>query len=410
VRIVVALALALAGCSREQRSGDLVPGTASVASEGVATSTGGGPGEGSFSFEADAGLVSTPDARPVRITGEVVDETGVPIARAEVTALDPFASSALTRGWTGRTDPLGRFAIDLPDRGWSNGLQVEAEGFVGLRITSSWFAADGVVQLPALVLRPGGALSVRAIDGEGEPIAALVVARAVRSAGRIEGARDSADGRSGPDGRVRLTGLAPGTHRVHVRARGYADRQADADVAAGRETEVVVTLEPLVDVEGRVVGGPEEVRRARMRVFSPTELVGSLVVKDGVFRLGAPPGPLLVMIEGPDGRLGVADVDLADGRGAGVDLSLDRPAAVRGRLLYGPRPHLLSVRLLRAGAVPWEETCRLEEETYESPPLVSGRWTLSVSRDGEDAEVATLDLRPGDLVEQDVIVPAGRRP
>jgi vitamin B12 transporter len=117
--------------------------------------------------------------------------------------------------------------------------------------------------------------------------------------------------RAGSDGRLRITGLVPGRHRLRASHPGYRPAEVEAEAANGRTTrlEILLSPDPVVLDEIRVEGGrardgaggtvlrPEDAG-ARIRTLADLVETAPGVV---VIRRGGPGAPVVPTIRGSAG-------------------------------------------------------------------------------------------------------------
>ncbi|MCA9655605.1 MAG: carboxypeptidase regulatory-like domain-containing protein [Myxococcales bacterium] len=119
---------------------------------------------------------------------------------------------------------------------------------------------SGSGRLPPVALGQAETLSGSVVDGRGEPLEDIVVEAMPRpNLHEPEPWRAT----SGPDGAFAFHTLPPGPITLRARAPGHATSVLEA---IAPQTELLVTLQALVDMRGRVVGSPEAVARARVRI------------------------------------------------------------------------------------------------------------------------------------------------
>ncbi|MEZ4452267.1 MAG: carboxypeptidase regulatory-like domain-containing protein [Nannocystaceae bacterium] len=154
------------------------------------------------------------------------------------------------------------------------------------------------VQLPTLALGPASLLVGQVIDARGQPVPSVSIqARPRPDLGESEPWRVSA----GADGRFRLDTIPSGPIVLEARAPGYAP--TILEVVAPEET-VVIVLDGLRDLEGDVLGPPDLLARAKVRIegssiWPPIEVP---VAGDGSFRIPQiPDGVYSLVAESPAG-------------------------------------------------------------------------------------------------------------
>ncbi|MEM8962789.1 MAG: carboxypeptidase-like regulatory domain-containing protein [Acidobacteriota bacterium] len=190
----------------------------------------------------------------VRITGRVVDDTGLPVPGAVVYGNQDLLSvsgrvdSAPAEA---TSDDAGQFVVADLEPGRTHWFSVKAEGFTDTMLTGLVPPLDE----PVLVtLDRLGGLRGQVLDDAGEPVTGYTVSarREVEANERVEV--------DDPEGRYQLSGLTPGSHRVSVQAEGFLDAVlTDVVVQTGVVTaDVDLTLRRGAVVVGRVTDEAEK--------------------------------------------------------------------------------------------------------------------------------------------------------
>ncbi len=196
-----------------------------------------------------------------RLSGEVVDAAGRPVAYAEVAASPSVAVVGELKAWA-RTGPDGRFVLsglpvglyDLRVRGLGRAEAVRD------RVEAELPGADRPL---TVVLGRGGEIDVEVRGPDGRPAGGarlLVVLSDEEGAPRVEAV-------SGPSGRLRLQGVPPGEVRVSAYVRDLGRASAKLAVGDGELRRLDLRIEPagtlFLSVEGE---GPDPTPRARVDV------------------------------------------------------------------------------------------------------------------------------------------------
>lgn len=181
------------------------------------------------------------------ISGVVLDDQRRPVAGARFSLRDLKTRTplALTELWTTQSDEQGKFT--LPGiRAGEYILAAHAEGHAStqrvVRVTPSH---DATVELD---LPPAGTVRVIARDAAGGPIVNATLAlfdaagNAVESSAGFEDFIDTSRWKTGADGRLERTGIAPGHYRGEV-TEGARSATFELDVVAGQAAEANVTLQ-----------------------------------------------------------------------------------------------------------------------------------------------------------------------
>lgn len=259
----------------------------------------GRPQQASLSIEVPDGVAEHRvdlDLPQSSISGRVVDTSGAPVARVQITAGLEDGSADAAPGLLGlvmrnavaqtRTDEDGNFRLDrvaagryrvvASGRGFGRARESGyGQVFVeGVEVDGT-FPADRLV----LVLPRSGSITGVVVDGTGQPVGgAEIVASVEGTSANLDPAAEVLDllgiqaepVRSGADGRFEVRGLTPGKYRVRADADGLAPGVADAVVVEGG----------LVDVRVQVVRGATLRLRARNADGEPVP-PGQLSILDG---------------------------------------------------------------------------------------------------------------------------------
>lgn len=244
------------------------------------------------------GSESGPVVDPV-LVGRVLDDQGRPVAGARVLAstgqawmLVPlrvdgpaFERTTAPRLFETSTDARGRFAFGDAMQPGGLRIAVSAPGKRPLYDDDLTLSARRPHDLGDLVVEPGIVLAGRVVDVRGEPVPGALVLEAI--VGGVGGSRVSIEGRgiplatTGASGHFRLDQLAEGPWHLIIDAPGFLVREvsgrteADPDrepgAPAGRQEDLVFTLERGSAISGRAVGADPE-RLKELRVEARTRL------------------------------------------------------------------------------------------------------------------------------------------
>lgn len=184
------------------------------------------------------------------VVGTVVDKNGKPIAKPRVSSHDntwantifdqalgdQFPTNATSRKITGLAN--GRFKLGGL-KGETYQLRVNAPGYCEL-ILQDVFVQDGQdTDLEMVTLMKGGTLSGQVLDASGVPVPGAKVN--VRPDGRTDGLPRNYNGRTGPDGKYRITGIYPGAYLLST-TRGTRANDFLGELAHEQDMTQRVTL------------------------------------------------------------------------------------------------------------------------------------------------------------------------
>lgn len=168
----------------------------------------------------------------------------------------------------------------------------------------------GVGRLPAVALGQAARVEGQVIDGRGEPLGGVVVeARPHPDLDEPEPWRAT----SGADGTFVLDTLPPGPVTLRAEPPGYAPSVVEA---IAPQAEILITLQALVDLRGRVVGPAEALARAHVRIegSGAWPVRTQAVEPDGSFLLTAIPDGIYALeavVEATEpGQLELASIPL----------------------------------------------------------------------------------------------------
>lgn len=154
----------------------------------------------------------------------------------------------------------GTFEVSLlPGRHGRTAFEVLVPGHLRAVLEAD-VPPGAVARLPAVGLGWAVRVDGQVIDGHGEPLAGITVQAMPRdNLGEPEPWRAQSD----PSGAFVLDTLPPGPVTLRAEAPGYAPSVIEA---IAPQSELLVTLQALVDLRGRVVGPPQALARARVRI------------------------------------------------------------------------------------------------------------------------------------------------
>ena len=367
---------------------------------------------------------------PGRLHVRVVDPAGDPIPGVRLRAGVrpgpeedgvPLYFTAPASGGLGPTDAAGEARIGGFPTGCT--LFVQAQGAaVGPEVPARIDALTGTGSVELVARRLGG-LRGRLVHADGTPAAGVAV--------RAEPDPFPSTVRTGEGGEFELERLVAGPVELAFEVAGA--EAVTAEVPPGAVLDLGDFVLPgLAPVEGRVLAGElDDPAALRVRLYRRGRELGSAAVDpDGRFAAAAPPGELVLAVEGPRGvelgRLPAA----APGRGLTIPLEA-RLGAVAGELGPGEGETLLvllsRVRLPRGYATgladrparPGEPAAWLshgaarierEEGRFARRGIAPGRYGLWIQTDGLEAVwLPEVEVRAGTVTELGELRPSGAR-
>ena len=284
-----------------------------------------------------------------RVSGVVVDEDRKPIAAAtlspEAASTDGMMMSPMRfmRDNVTVSGPDGRFSTrisgdaDMQMKATRRGLpQAKSDTF---RVAPGDRKSGVVITIPT-----GIAVSGRVTDREGKPLSGVAVianeaasgprGMVIRNIVMLAGAGQEEDAvRSGSDGSFTLR-VKEGTYDFSFKREGYAAKALrNQAVSAANNTPLEATLDPAVEITGRVVRGGTGVDGVMINTFSEGGASASAVTgPDGSFTLtGLTPGELRASIRKESDFIQEMRSMTAPGR----DLTIEIPPGTRvsGRVI-----------------------------------------------------------------------------
>ena len=253
-----------------------------------------------------------------RVTGSILNEERIPVAGASV------ASEAVSRsgGMMMFMGPMSMGAqaprISAPDGRYSvraqpdSDIQIEAKkkGYPTGR-SSTLRLATGERRSGIVITVPSGiAVTGRVIDRDGKPVSgASVSAAESRSTGgqeRIQIAlgamRRSGDEsiQTGNDGTFTIR-VKEGAHDFTFSRDGFAQKLIRAQQVSSSVRPLEVTMDPAVEISGRVVRNGTGIAGARVNLIGEGNLTDTETGGDGSFRIGnLSPGPTMLNVTKED--------------------------------------------------------------------------------------------------------------
>jgi len=247
-----------------------------------------------------------------RISGTVMDEDrrGVTAAHIEPRQVSNDAGPMMPRmrimdrSRPVVTAPDGRFLIRVETE---NDLQLEAtkKGMPSARSTTLKVAPGERRSGVVITLPRGIAVTGRVIDSKGKPISGAAVAASETRAGgpgnvrrmiinNIMRGTDEDVVRTSGDGTFSIR-VKEGTYDIGFKREGYAGKTVRAQQVSASSKPLEVTLEPGVEISGRVTRGGKPVEGVNVIPIGGDSMMPVQTASDGTFRIGdLAPGELMV--------------------------------------------------------------------------------------------------------------------
>ncbi|MGZ8867485.1 MAG: carboxypeptidase regulatory-like domain-containing protein, partial [Thermoanaerobaculia bacterium] len=287
-----------------------------------------------------------------RVAGTVLDEQKRPVRGARITPQNVGSSAmprmTFTRSFT-TSAPDGTFVVFVePDS--DQQLEAQKKGLPSTRGPTLRLSSGERKRGVVIIIPSGIAVTGRVTNRDGQPLAGVTVAasdarndagfgRSMIFAARRE--RDDDLVQTAPDGTFSLQ-VKEGTYDFAFRREGFATkivRSQEVSASAGAKP-IPVTLDPGVEITGRVTRSGVGVAGADVNVFGEGSMESTETAPDGTFRLiNLTPGPLMLAVNKRDEFIShdrrvtapAQDVDIevpAGGRVTGRVLDKDTRAPV----------------------------------------------------------------------------------
>ncbi|HEX9985290.1 MAG TPA: carboxypeptidase-like regulatory domain-containing protein [Thermoanaerobaculia bacterium] len=244
-----------------------------------------------------------------RISGVVVDEDKQPVAAAAVSSqanerpdmlmmtrmmrMDTPTRSGPDGRFAMRVDPQGELRMLANKRGWPSGRSDMLRPAAGEK-------KSGVV----ITIPRGFAVTGKVVNREGQPVSGVVVTTRETDNGGgnvrrfiMAGPSNSNDEdqvQTAADGTFTLRSKE-GTYDFSFRGDGYAAKSVRAIQVGNNAKPVEVTLDPGVELTGRVTRGGTGVEGVQITSFMGTDLIRTVTAPDGSFYISdLTPGPVVL--------------------------------------------------------------------------------------------------------------------
>ena len=276
-----------------------------------------------------------------RVTGVVVNDERKPVAAAVVGAQDAsrgdmeFAPMRIIRDSSAYSGPDGRFSLRVRSE---SDLKIRAvkKGFPPATSSETMKLSPGERKSNIVLTIPSGiAVTGKVTDRDGKPLSGVAVTSTLSPTGQrgmmqrimIGGAPPADDDsvRTGSDGTFTVR-VVEGTHDFTLRREGFATKhvRSKSVTVAGPNT-IETTLDPSVEISGRVTRGGVGVDSVMVLSFGDGDSTDTMTGPDGSFVLtGLTPGPARLMLRKEEDMVSEQRTITAPAR----DVAIELPAGV----------------------------------------------------------------------------------
>lgn len=272
----------------------------------------------------------------VSVSGTIYDASNNPLPKVSIKRLGGRYQAPSHGAIVGvESDAQGAYRVCIPFG--NTELEYSADGFGSVILTID---ARGEMYRD-VVLVPDASVSVRAVRADnGEPVANAHV-----FVNPSEWTVDRAAQRTGitdRDGHVRIDGFVPGRFQVwayaeHLQARGSVEALAEI----GASTEVVVKLDTMATITGKVVEGDKPLPGVQIIANRTSPIARTLPVfsqADGSFVIDRVPAGDISFIAAPYEVTSPAQLAVEAGKAYNVELHVHGLGAIRGRVTRLGKP------------------------------------------------------------------------
>ncbi len=278
-----------------------------------------------------------------RVSGVVVDEDKKPVAAARVASQSAGREGGpmmfIGRPQFGRTaasGPDGRYVLRVAELDADVQISAAKKGYPATKSPIMRLASGERKGNVTLTIPRGVAFSGRVIDRNGKPVSGVSV-DAAETQGDMGGMvrRMVINAGGPPRGEETVTTASDGTFNIRLKEgkydvvfkrEGYAAKTLRTQTVAQNEKPVEVTLEPGVEIAGRVVRGGVGVEGVNVTALSEGGMAQSTTGPDGSFTLAdLTPGQMMINVNKMDAMIQEMRPVTAPAR----DLVIELPAGGR---------------------------------------------------------------------------------
>ncbi len=254
-----------------------------------------------------------------QVSGSVVDDATRPVAAANVSIGSPtrgrefLMARMLAGSYKTVSGADGRFKVRTPIEGEVE-LNATKKGLPEASSSAFRIAAGDKKSGVTITIPRGVTLSGRVVGHDGKPLSGVAVTTAEDNGGRRGGpgamgrrvilnlsATDQTDAiTTGSDGTFSLR-VKPGTYDVHFSREGFASKVVRAQQVSASTKPLAVTLDPGVEISGRITRGGNGVEGVNVAAFDADARATTVTASDGSFVLSdLTPGTYIVNFAKPD--------------------------------------------------------------------------------------------------------------
>lgn len=368
----------------------------------------------SESMRIAPGQQRTHDFAPVplaRVSGVVLDETGLPVAAATVSPRDArnlgMPDMAANGAIPVTSGPDGKFDVRVL-AGHDLYLHVARKGLPQGKSDVMKLAAGERKSAVVITLPPGIAVTGRALDADGKPLAGVAV---IAGPGVAPGGRETLDTlfspveqdpvRTAADGTFAMR-LQDGTYNFWFTRDGYLRKPVRAKrITAAGDNAVEARLDPAVEISGRVTRGGVGVAGVEVGSFIGLGVV-TTTASDGSFVLGGlAPGMTQFEVTKRDALIDVKRSATAPARG--IAIALPAGGTIRGRVVE--KGTATPIRSFDAGVLAGVYRLRnfsSEDGSFTIEHVPAGATTVAVLAPGYES--TSRDVTVADDAAPDVVL------
>jgi protocatechuate 3,4-dioxygenase beta subunit len=331
----------------------------------------------------------------VKVSGQVSDETGTPVAGAGL-SLNPVAS-----GESLETASLADGSFQFPTVGdGTYRLSGAAPGFAEAALPEEVQVAGQEVRGLALRLSRGATLTGKVLGLEPEELGAVMI-NAFRMTEGVSFTHPFLS-RTDREGRYKITDLAPGDWRITAQSKGRSIQESLQIAPGVREAVLDLRFPTGFTITGRVTADHAPLAGAQVGASASGGSFQGLTGPDGGFQIpNVPPGRYTLTAMDQGGLGTSADVEVTGDQEVNLDFSTGR---LRVRVIAGGAP-VANAFVYLSGRVPFFGRGRILTDAgggFEAPRISSGTYTVLVQKEGFAPAQVDVEIRPGAVTAVEV--------